>query len=132
MDRQIDRQSKIPAQSTDFRLDPHLVIMTIEPLTPIAKTWIEENTEPWQWQDDRLCVPHAIAMDILCRIARDGLSYRETPIEMPDERAAGERLLQERNWVRVMPQSMPRDLPRREDAIAVIEQALQHVGFSIQ
>jgi len=43
------------------------VIMTIEPLTPAAKTWIEENTEPWQWQDDRLWVEHDIAIDILPR-----------------------------------------------------------------
>jgi hypothetical protein len=108
------------------------VIVTIEPLTSAAKTWIEENTERWQSQDDRLCVEHAVAVDILCRIALSGLSYEGTPIEIPDEHGAGERLLQERNWVRVMQETMPQDVPRREDAVAVIEQALRQVGFSIQ
>jgi hypothetical protein len=123
---------EIGAEGADFRLDPCLVIMTIEPLTQVAKIWIEENTEPWQWQDDRLCVDHAIAIDILCRIARDGLSYEGAPVEIPDEHGAGERLLQERNWVRVMQQTMPQGVPRRDDAVAVIEQALCQVGFPIQ
>jgi hypothetical protein len=68
----------------------------------------------------------------LCRIARDGLSYEGAPVEIPDEHGAGERLLQERNWVRVMQQTMPQGVPRRDDAVAVIEQALCQVGFPIQ
>jgi hypothetical protein len=63
----INYRPEIAAGGADFRLDPRLVIMTIEPLTPAAKTWIEENTEPWQWQDDRLWVEHDIAIDILPR-----------------------------------------------------------------
>jgi hypothetical protein len=101
-------EPEIAAGGPDFRLDPYLVIMTIEPLTSAAKTWIEENTEPWQWQCDRLCVEHAIADHILRRIALSGLSYEGTCIEIPDEHSAGERLLQERNWVRVMQGTMPR------------------------
>jgi hypothetical protein len=88
--------------------------------------------EPWQWQDDRLCVEHAIADDILRRIALSGLSYEGTCIEIPDEHGAGERLLQERNWVRVMQETMPQDVPRREGAVAVIEEALRQAGFTIQ
>jgi len=65
-------------------------------------------------------------------VARDGLSYEGTHIDMPDELGAGERLLQERNWVRVMLETTPQHIPRRDDAVAVIERALRHVGFPIQ
>jgi hypothetical protein len=116
----------------DFRVDPHLVIVTIEPLTPAGKIWIQENTEPWQWQRDRLCVEHSIASDILSRIAFDGLSYEGTTVEIPDDVGAGERLITERNWVRVMQKAMPAGVPRRDDAIALIEQALRQLGFQIQ
>lgn len=118
--------------SADFRLDPHLVIMTIEPLSPAAKTWIENNTEPWQWQDDRLCVEHSLAIEIVRRVALDGLSCEDTSIDFPDERDAAERLLQERNWVKVLHRRLPENVPKRDDAVAVIEQALHQLGFPIQ
>jgi hypothetical protein len=82
--------------------------------------------------DHRLCVENAMGINIISRIALAGLSYEDTPIEIPDERGAGERLLQERNWVRVMQQTMPKDVPRRHDAVTVIEQVLRQVGFPIQ
>jgi hypothetical protein len=116
----------------DFRLDPLLVIMTIEPLTPAAKAWVENNTEPWQRQDDRVCVEHPLAVKILRRIVMDGLSCEDTPIEIPDERGAAERLLQERNWVRVLHRKIPKDMPKRDNAVAMIEQALRQIGFQIQ
>jgi hypothetical protein len=125
-------ESGSDAEDADFRVDPHLVIMTIEPLTPAAKAWIVENTEAWQWQDDRLCVESAIAPDILSRIALAGLSCEGALIDIPDEYGSRERLLQERNWVRVMQQTMPEGVPRRDDAIAVIDQALHHIGCPIQ
>lgn len=118
--------------SADFQVGNYLIIMTIAPLTPAAKTWIEENTEPWQWQSDRLCVENALGTDILRRISLAGLSFEGTPIEIPDDLGAGERLLQERNWVRVMQQNMPPDIPRRAEAVAIIEQFLRGVGFPIQ
>ena len=127
--REPDRAEDV---GVDFRVDPYLVIVTIEPLTPMGKTWIEENTEPWQWQRDRLCVEHSIASDILSRIALDGLSYEGTTIEIPDNLDAGERLIHERNWVRVMQKAMPVGVPRRDDAIALIEQYLRHLSFQIQ
>jgi hypothetical protein len=132
MASQAYHEPEIAPGGADFRVDPYLVIVTIEPLTSAAKTWIEENTEPWQWQDDRLCVEHAFAADILCRIAQSGLSYEGTCIEIPDEHSAAERLLKEHNWVRVMRENMPQDVPRREEAIVLIEGALRHVGFTIQ
>jgi hypothetical protein len=116
----------------DFRLDSHLVVMTIEPLTPAGKAWVEKNTEPWQRQNDRLCIEHPLAIEILRRIALDGLTYEETPIEIPDDRGAAERLLQERNWVRVLHWAIPKEIPKRDDAVAIIEQALRHIGYPIQ
>jgi hypothetical protein len=120
------------AGDKDFRLDPYLVIVTFEPLTLAARTWIEENTEPWQRQDGRLCVEHAVAEDILRRIVLSGLSYEGTSVDIPDELGAKERLLQERNWVRVMHQTMPQEVPLRYDAVTVIEEAMRHLGFLIQ
>jgi hypothetical protein len=127
--REPDRAGEV---GVDFQVDPYLVIVTIEPLTPAGKTWIEENTEPWQWQHDRLCVEHSIASDILSHIDLDGLSYEGTTIEIPDDVGAGERLIQERNWVRGMQKAMPDGAPRRDDAVALIEQALRQLGFQIQ
>jgi hypothetical protein len=132
MASQAQHEPETVARGADFQVDPYLVIMTIEPLSSAAKNWIEGNTEPWQWQDDRLCVEHAIAEDILSRISLSGLSYEGTCIEIPDEHGAGERLLQERNWVQVMQRIMPKDVPRRHDAIEVIEQFMRQVGFPIQ
>lgn len=118
--------------SADFRVDLHLVIMTIEPLTSAAQTWVKNNTEPWQWQDDRLCIEYPLAFEILQHIALDGLRYEEALIEIPDEKGTAERLLRERNWVQILHRRLPENVPKYDDAVALIEQALRQNGFLIQ
>jgi hypothetical protein len=62
--------------SVDFRIEDHGSIVVVQPLTPQAGEWIEENvpTEPWQWLGGGLCVEHRYAEPLIEGIVEDGLS----------------------------------------------------------
>jgi len=61
---------------SDFRIENHGSIVVVQPLTPEATAWVEENvpTEPWQWLGGGLCVEHRYAEAIVEGIGEDGLN----------------------------------------------------------
>lgn len=60
----------------DFRYDDHGSIVSIQPLTPAAKEWIDENVaaEPWQFLGDNLCIEHRFADSVITGMHDAGLS----------------------------------------------------------
>jgi hypothetical protein len=43
---------------SDFQIADHGTIISIRPLNPAARQWLDENvvSEPWQWVQGALCV----------------------------------------------------------------------------
>ena len=71
-------QSQTAAKNTDgpdIRVTDHGSVLLIEPLTPAAKAWIDENVsaEPWQWFGPALAVEPRYAGALLDGAISDGL-----------------------------------------------------------
>jgi hypothetical protein len=60
----------------DFRVTNHGSIITIQPLTDEATTWLDENVEAegWQWMGPSLCVEPRMAGALVDGIEEAGFS----------------------------------------------------------
>ncbi len=59
----------------DLRVENHGSIITIDPVTPAGKVWLEQNVESegWQWFGPMLCVEPRYALPLLCAAYDAGL-----------------------------------------------------------
>jgi len=64
------------AKQVDFRVGGGGTIFMIEPRTPQAKKWVQENVplENWQWLGPRFSVEHRYVVDLIEGIRNDGLT----------------------------------------------------------
>ena len=59
---------------SDFSISDHGTIISIRPLNPAARQWLDENvvSEPWQWVQDALCVGTRFARDLVVELEEAG------------------------------------------------------------
>jgi hypothetical protein len=64
---------EIPHMS-DFQIADHGTIISIRPLNPAARQWLDENvvSEPWQWVQGALCVETRFARVLVVELEEGG------------------------------------------------------------
>jgi hypothetical protein len=61
---------------SDFQIADHGTVISIRPLNPAARHWLDENviSEPWQWVQGALCIEARFARDLIIEIEQAGLT----------------------------------------------------------
>jgi len=59
---------------SDFQIADQGSIFLIQPLTEMARQWLDENvvSEPWLWVEGALCVETRFARDLIIEIEEAG------------------------------------------------------------